>query len=148
MGMNATAKLFYGAVFDRDLLDEDYDGDRLYDYEEEQQELHCPQPYEEYDKKLDDEKSNPEYAQKWKQWRAKVRKYEKSAVTHLYRGADSYSELCIAIEGSVVRVSWGDYQQIKTLEVQPEWNQKLYDYCAAVGLPKPKLGWYLVAYYG
>lgn len=142
MGMSSTAILFWGLCGDEEeghwsniglnyedtdyiKLPEDEDGD------------------EEWENVYVSRKGHPNA-----EWDTKKELIEKSGCTICTHCSFDYGMPYVAIEKSEVRNYQGNLTEIKTLEVQPDWEQKLRKFCEVMGIKWSEPKWWLVSLYG
>lgn len=59
-----------------------------------------------------------------------------------------YPILFISIKGAIFSADWGDFTEITTLNIAPEWDNILKEYCDKLGINYEQPRWYLTAFYG
>jgi hypothetical protein len=146
MGVSTDAILFWGIVStDEDERwlrpsDEDEEGD-VPDWEARYAAaVGVPEPSEPYG-----EESKPLYHDYWDRKRAAIEASGCSMGTHC---SGDYPMDYVTVVASKTRASRGCPQEIRSLEVGPDWEAKLRDFCAQLGIPWQEPGWWLVSYWG
>lgn len=131
MSVSTNGILFYGFPVD----DESADHERIHDATREDD-------YEDWVAKLYGwDGASPRYAFEWE-------KQNPSPVTVGLHCSDGFTMYYVAIEQSEVVAHRGYPELVERLEAQPDWNDKLDDFCKRAGLTKPeRYGWYVASWW-
>jgi hypothetical protein len=74
---------------------------------------------------------------------------EKYPVEIVHHCSSEYPMYGIAVRESHLSTRRGHPKEVKSFEVQPNWDSRLRGFCKVYGLvPPEKFGWYLASYWG
>lgn len=83
----------------------------------------------------------------WDDWREKVAAWEDAACRVRRAGHWESQTVYVYVEASRLRAEWDEVKPVVT-DVGADWERKLRDYVAALGLPWKAPGWFLTSHYG
>ncbi len=65
----------------------------------------------------------------------------------IFYGWDGELRAALAIESSIVRSEWCEYNEVSSIKVGDKWDAYIEKQCKDLKIPYPKPKWYLVSLY-
>lgn len=147
MGTYPYGLVFYGFA----LVDENGQAIEPWESEDVDEEVSL---YTDWQERLTEKKGNampkhkewsaPEWGAFWEKQRAVE---EASPVKVALAGYSENLINCIVVKESYVRVEWADILPITNLEIKPEWDKQLQEWCNLLGVEYRQPGWHVACLY-
>lgn len=102
---------------------------------------------------FEDEEGNPVLGEDGEQiegewdelYKLKTGDYPPSGLPFSVHKIDTNNTVVLAVDNSYKSAWWAELIEIKSLEIGPEWNKQLQDFCEIMGIPWQEPKWYLTS---